>query len=121
MPRDRVVVYSSLDYLISGPQRDGDLPDLLRRLRQDGVTRVGWVDRGDINDHRFESIGLIVLARMAGLDVEGVDAPRPGDAGATLLRARDLGGAAPCARMENGMGVWVRLGPPQGGGAERCP
>jgi 4-amino-4-deoxy-L-arabinose transferase-like glycosyltransferase len=108
-PRNRVVVYDSLDYLVSGPQRGGDVLDLMRGLRRAGIRRVTWQDHGDINDHRFESIGLIIFARIAGLKVEGFDPPAAGRL-AVMVRAKSLGGAAPCTRMENGDGVWVRAG-----------
>jgi 4-amino-4-deoxy-L-arabinose transferase-like glycosyltransferase len=107
-PRDRVVVYSALDYLVSGPQHSGDLHDLFERLRAEGVARVGWEDRGDVNDHLFEGIGLVVLARFSGLAVEGFDAAGPGTV-ATLIRAAEYEGTDPCATLANGTGVWVRV------------
>jgi len=110
-PRDSVVVYSSLDYLVSGPLRDGDVPGLMRRLRADGVDRVATEDRGDVDDHMFETVGLIVLARAAALRFDGVDPPQDGDELAQLIRASDYGdGTPPCARLFNGTGVWVRIG-----------
>lgn len=117
-PRDRVVVYTSLDYLVSGPERSGDLPALFDALRADGVARVSWEDRGDVNDHLFESIGLLVFARFAGLSAEGVDPPREGRL-AALIRAHELDGSEPCTRLMNGTGVWVRDG--EAGGPDACP
>jgi 4-amino-4-deoxy-L-arabinose transferase-like glycosyltransferase len=116
-PRDRVVAYSSLDYLVSGPLGSGDVLGLMRRLRARGVDRVGWEDRGDVNDHMFETIGLIVFARIAGLDVDGFDPPRAGGTVAHLIRAEALpDGSAPCTRLANGSGVWVQVG-----GRDACP
>jgi 4-amino-4-deoxy-L-arabinose transferase-like glycosyltransferase len=108
-PRDRIVLYSALDYLVSGPRRSGDLHGLFDALRDEGVARVSWEDRGDVNDHLFEAVGLIVFARFAGLAVEGFDAPGPGTA-ATLIRAAEHEGTEPCTRLANGTGVWVRIG-----------
>jgi len=117
-PRDRVVVYSSLDYLVSGPQREGDLLGLMRRLRAAGVAGVAWEDRGDvaqINDHRFEGVGLIVFARIAGLSVAALDPPPAGPV-ARLIRARAFDGTSPCTRLGNGTAVWVQVN-----GRDACP
>ena len=114
-PRDRVVAYTALDYLVSGPRESGDLRELFGRLRDEGVARVAWEDRGDVNDHLFESIGLIVFARFAGLAADGFDAAGPGTT-ATLVRASRLDGSAPCRILANGTGVWVRIG-----GRDACP
>jgi hypothetical protein len=115
-PRDRVVLYSSLDYLVSGPQRSGDLLGLMRGLRASGADRVSWEDRGDVNDHLFDAIGLIAFARIAGLGVEGYDPPAEGASVARLIRAEAPDGSAPCRRLANGTGVWV-----QRGGRDACP
>jgi 4-amino-4-deoxy-L-arabinose transferase-like glycosyltransferase len=109
-PRDRVVVYSSLDYLVSGPLRDGDVLGLMRRLRADGVERIATEDQGDVNDHLFETIGLIVFARAAGVGFEGVDPPQQGATLARLIRASEYDGSEPCTRLFNGTGVWVQVG-----------
>lgn len=39
---DRVVLYSSGGFLVSGPERDGDVPGLLRALRRHGVRVVAF-------------------------------------------------------------------------------
>jgi 4-amino-4-deoxy-L-arabinose transferase-like glycosyltransferase len=109
-PRDRIVVYSSLDYLVSGPLRDGDVLGLMRRLRAAGVERVATEDRGDVNDHLFETVGLVVFARAAGVGFEGFDPPQDGATVARLIRASSLDGSEPCTRLFNGTGVWVSVG-----------
>jgi len=108
-PRDRVVMYSSLDYLVSGPLHDGDVLGLLRRLRASGVDRIATEDRGDVNDHMFETIGLIVFARAAGVSFDGVDPPAPGATVAQLIRATEYDGSPPCTRLFSGTGVWVEV------------
>ncbi|HET6448622.1 MAG TPA: glycosyltransferase family 39 protein [Conexibacter sp.] len=108
-PRDRVVVYSSLDYLVSGPLHDGDVLGLMRRLHADGVDRVATEDRGDVNDHMFETIGLIVFARAAGLSFDAVDPPHGGETVAHLIRASALDGSDPCTHLFSGTGVWVEI------------
>jgi hypothetical protein len=115
-PRGEVIAYSSLDYLVSGPERSGDVPGLLRALHASGVERVAWEDQGDVNDHLFESIGLLVLARFVGLQADGVDPPDAGAVTARLIRAGSLDGDAPCTRLMNGTGVWVQVG-----GRDACP
>jgi 4-amino-4-deoxy-L-arabinose transferase-like glycosyltransferase len=115
-PRDRVVVYSGLDYLVSGPQRSGDVLALMHGLHREGAQRIAWEDHGDVNDHLFESIGLLVFARVAGLAVDGLDSPAPGVV-VQLIRADALDGAgAPCTRLANGIGVWAQID-----GSDACP
>jgi uncharacterized membrane protein YsdA (DUF1294 family) len=118
-PRDRVVFYSSLDYLLSSPQRNGDLLSVMRALRRRaGVQRIDWRDHADINDHLFESIGLTIFAHMAGLETVQFDeaSGRP-ERRAVLIRGYRFDGTPPCARMMNGTGVWIRLGDPHRAGA----
>lgn len=109
-PRDRVVVYSSLGYLVSGPLQEGDVLGLMRRLRAQGTEHVATEDQGDVNDHMFETVGLIVFARAAGIGFEGVDPPRDSARVAHLIRASDHDGGEPCTRLFNGSGVWARIG-----------
>jgi 4-amino-4-deoxy-L-arabinose transferase-like glycosyltransferase len=109
-PRDRVVVYSSLDYLVSGPLRDGDVLGLMRRLKAAGVARVAIEDHGDVNDHLFELVGLLVFARAAGVGFDSIDPPQDGAPLAQLIRTSSFDGSRPCTRLFNGTGVWVRIG-----------
>lgn len=115
-PRDRVVVYSSLDYLVSGPQHGGDVLGLLQGLRRAGIEQIATEDRGDVNDHMFETVGLLVFARIAGLRLEGLDPPQPGATVARLIRATEFDGTAPCTRLPNGTGVWAQVD-----GRDACP
>ncbi len=115
-PRDRVVLYSSLDYLVSRPLRSGDVLGLLRGLRRAGVDRIATEDRGDVNDHMYETVGLVVLARIAGLSFEGLDPPVQGAVVAHLIRAGEVDGSAPCTRLYDGTGVWVQVN-----GRDACP
>jgi 4-amino-4-deoxy-L-arabinose transferase-like glycosyltransferase len=115
-PRDRVVAYSSLDYLVSGPLHGGDVLGLMQRLRAEGIDRVATEDRGDVDDHMFETIGLIVFARSAGVSLEGFDPPSEGATVAQLIRAAEFDGSEPCTRLANGTGVWVQVD-----GRDACP
>ncbi len=115
-PRDRIVVYSSLDYLVSGPLDGGDVLGLLRGLRREGIGRIASEDRGDVEDHMYESVGLLVFARVAGVGMEGFDPPQPGATVAHLIRAAEFDGSAPCTRLYDGDGVWVQVN-----GRDACP
>ncbi len=114
-PRDRVVFYSGLDYLVSRPLHDGDVLGLMQRLRAEGIGRIATEDRGDVNDHMFETVGLLVFARVAGVSLEGADPPSAGET-AHLIRAAEFDGTEPCTRLANGTGVWVQVG-----GGDACP
>ncbi len=63
---DRIVLYSNKGFLVAGPQRDGDVPELLRALRREGVEVVAF-DRTQIEAPDFSSEGLGPLAMIAGL------------------------------------------------------
>jgi len=109
-PRDRVTVYSSLDYLVSKPLHGGDVAGLMRRLRAEGVDAIANEDSGDVNDHMYETAGLVVLAHAAGLRFEGIDPPQQDARVAQLIRASSYDGSSPCTLLFNGTGVWVQIG-----------
>jgi uncharacterized membrane protein YsdA (DUF1294 family) len=115
-PRDAVIAYTADDYLLSGPQRNGDLAAVMRALRRRaGVQRIDWRDHADINDHLFESIGLTIFAHMAGLKTVQFDqASTQPERTALLIRAHRFGSTPPCERMSNGTGVWIRVHDPRG-------
>jgi 4-amino-4-deoxy-L-arabinose transferase-like glycosyltransferase len=115
-PRDRVVLYSSLDYLVSGPLHSADVLGLMQHLRAGGVDRIATEDRGAVNDHLFEAVGLLVFARVAGVSLEGVDPPGGSATVAHLIRAPEFDGTEPCTRLANGTGVWVQVD-----GRDACP
>jgi 4-amino-4-deoxy-L-arabinose transferase-like glycosyltransferase len=120
-PRGAVIVYTADDYLLSGPQRNGDLLSVMRALRRTGVQRVDWRDHADINDHLFESIGLTIFAHMAGLQTVQFD-EASGQPERTALLIRDPAGAVrPCRRMMNGSGVRITVRDPGGPARAFCP
>jgi hypothetical protein len=121
-PRDAVIVYTADDYLLSGPQRNGDLLSVMRALRRAGVERVDWRDHADINDHLFESIGLTIFAHMAGLTTAQFDEPsgRP-ERTALLIRDPAARAGRPCRRMMNGSGVRITVRDPGGRPRAYCP
>jgi hypothetical protein len=121
-PRDRVVVYSSLDYLLSSPQRNGDLLNVMHALKRRGVQRVDWRDHADINDHLFESIGLTIFAHMAGIKTKQFDEPsQQPEVTAMLTRDPAPGRAGACRRMANGSTVRIVVSEPGGTPRPYCP
>jgi Dolichyl-phosphate-mannose-protein mannosyltransferase len=118
---DRVVVYSSHDYLVSGPTRDGDVLAMLKALRSQHVSAIAWLVLG--GSPAFDATGLIVLARIANLPI--LQHPRLSELRtnvAFLIHLYGFGRASPCVRLSDGTGVWVRLGNPAASGArDYCP
>jgi 4-amino-4-deoxy-L-arabinose transferase-like glycosyltransferase len=123
-PRDRVIVYSNQNFIVSGPRREPDVLGFLEAVRRQGVTTVGFVDQVESYDRHFEEIGMWVFARVLGMQVfprpEAVTTLAPGQA--ILIRRWPADGAAPCLSLADGSGVWVRIGAPEGGtGRTDCP
>jgi hypothetical protein len=120
---DRIVLYSNSGFMVAGPQRDGDVPGLLRALRRDGVQVVTFrLSQSTAPDFSFE--GLFPLAMIAGLspslDTALVNA---GSAVVALIHRPIPPGAPPtCTRLSDGTGVWVlRRNPTAGRLALYCP
>jgi 4-amino-4-deoxy-L-arabinose transferase-like glycosyltransferase len=121
-PRDRVVFYSSLDYLLSSPQRNGDLLNVMHALKRHGVQRVDWRDHADINDHLFESIGLTIFAHMAGMKTKQFDEPsQEPEVTAILTRDPAARSIRPCRRMANATGVRITIRAPGAASRAYCP
>lgn len=123
-PRGRVIVYASNNYMVSGPHSHPDVLAFFRTLRREGMRSIGWEDQVERWDSAFEDIGLIAFAYIARIgvtpDEERSPAVQPGEA--LLIRAHSLGGAgAPCLRLRDGTGVWVRMGVPGQLPQTRCP
>lgn len=121
----QIVVYSNGGFQVAGPKRDGDMLGMLQALRHEGVTTVLW-SGAQAQGADFSSEGLLPLVRIAGLkyllaeqvSVSGLDrhsaifAHEP-------ISAKE---PPPCVALDNGTGVWVRLGNPNAHGArDYCP
>lgn len=125
--RDRVVVYTNHDFLVSGPHPQGDVLGLFRALRARGVTAVYAQDESEETPEGspiFESIGVLAFATAAGLhdDARRTDFSGLTRREAVAIRASSLDRAPPCIRLSDGSGVWVRLGDPARSGArDFCP
>ncbi len=110
---DRIVFYSNGGFLVAGPKRDGDVPSLLRALRQNGVKVVAWNERqSEAPDFSFE--GLRPLAMIAGLSpsFETTRANTSSTVAALIHQPIAPNAPATCTRLGDGTGVWVlRINP----------
>jgi hypothetical protein len=104
---DQITFYSNVGFLVSGPQRDGDVPGLLAALHRNGVRVVAW--NFQVNPPTFSYQGLQALALLAGL----TPTPEENVAGespqAVVLVNEKLSPKLPrpCTRLSDGTGVWV--------------
>jgi Dolichyl-phosphate-mannose-protein mannosyltransferase len=126
---DRIVLYSNRGFLVSGPQRDGDIPGLLKALRSDGVEVVAF-DSKQLEAADFSGEGLGPLAFMAGLlpSVETSLASSSPAAVAVVHQSLaspvpEWGSSSPaCTTLSDGTGVWVlRRDPASGKLLYYCP
>jgi hypothetical protein len=118
-----ITLYSTQGWVRGAPEGDdGNLPALMRGLRRAGVRGVisccglerpeagvdGGAERAD-----FNTVGLLVLAREAGLKY----AEKEDDLGQRdvfLTVYPPLNGPAPCQRLRDGTGIYAILGNPIG-------
>lgn len=106
---DQVVLYAPRAFLVSGPDRGGDMLALLHALARRGTVQVAWMPETEEPQY-FDHYGIDALAALAGLGTLGVIQPEelPPHT-AMLLRRPQFGSAPPCVRLGDGTGVWVRL------------
>jgi hypothetical protein len=118
-----VTFYSNTGFLVAGPHRDGDLLAMLQALRRNGVRGVIWPgEQSRAPD--FSRAGVSALSQVAGLEVlkiENEDELGPGDA--VLIHIPiNPNEEPPCVQLDDGTGVWVRLGNPSTPGSrDYCP
>jgi hypothetical protein len=122
---ETATLYENSGIWAGGPTRDGDLLGLLRALRRNGVREVRWSSEQEVGDPAFSYAGITVLARIAGLGIAGKTVT-PANAArydAFLLHGTPQPGyPAPCTTLQDGAGVWVRLGDARGiEGWAYCP
>ena len=93
--------------------RDGDLLEILRGLKKMGVQIIEF-DGGSVNLSDFNTLGLTVLAEIAGMPVVGEDNLPAMGPEAAFIRGAGVrpGGPPPCTRLIDGSGVYVSLGNP---------
>ncbi len=112
-------------FLVSGPHRDGDLLGTLQALQRDGVRYVTWNQQQGAIEPYFSNGGLAVLAQIAGLKEPTPGTPRQvvGRRIAELAHGKIVPGeVSPCVTLDDGTGVWIRIGNPAAPGAQDfCP
>ncbi len=106
---DSVTFYTNQGLLVSGPQRDGDVPGLFAAMRRDGVRLVAWsYEESKLPDFSFE--GIFPLLRIAKLEAAMTATPEFSNKArvATLIH-EPLSVRSPptCARLSDGTGVWI--------------
>jgi hypothetical protein len=108
-------------FLVAGPQRDGDLLAMLQALRRQGIRRVAWIAATALEPD-FSEEGVEALIQIAGLEpLSGVEASALTRQDAILAHGT-LEGPPPCVRLDDGTGVWLRIGNPEAPGAkDYCP
>jgi hypothetical protein len=124
-PLHRLTLYSTHNFMVSGPRDGGDVLGLLKELRDDGIRRVAWFSEWapltyvDFNNH---GLGTFALIAQVEVPFGVVDLGRLGRDTAVLIPEPRLGRARPCVRLSGGMGLWIRLGNPGAKGArDYCP
>jgi hypothetical protein len=112
-------------FLVSGPHRDGDLLGTLQALRREGVRYVTWNQQQGAAEPYFSNGGVAVLAQIAGLKepTPGTQGPAVGGQIAELAHQPIVPGAVPpCVTLDEGTGVWIRIGNPAAPGTQDfCP
>jgi len=119
-----VTLYSNEGYLVSSaPDRSGDMLGALRALKQRGVEGVLMLPSEAPNQAAFEE-GLLPLTVIANLQF-GESASTNGLSPAIAVFDREKlskDPAPPCVKLNDGTGVWIRLGDPYAAGSKDfCP
>jgi hypothetical protein len=110
-------------FLVSAPERDGDLLGMLQALHRQGVRAIEWPTSESVAPD-FSNGGVQALASVAGLEpVLGTPVNRLTSKDAVLAHYTvPPGEAPPCVTLSDGTGVWVRIGDPVAAGArDYCP
>lgn len=124
-----VMIASNRGFLVAGPERDGDVPGLMRTLRAMGVETIDWksLNPGEPSPEQsmdFSEAGLIALAQIAGLGApsESLALPKLAPHEAVLEHGRlTPSEGSPCIRLSDGTGVWILLADPEGRATHYCP
>jgi Dolichyl-phosphate-mannose-protein mannosyltransferase len=119
-----ITFYDNAGFLVSGPRRDGDLLAMLQALRRNGVRGVTWPAEEALEPD-FSSGGVVALVQIAGMEQlgEGVSASQLTPRDAVLAHGK-VGPKIPrpCVLLDDGTGVWVRIGDPLVAGTrDYCP
>jgi Dolichyl-phosphate-mannose-protein mannosyltransferase len=113
-----LAVYENRGIWAGAPTRDGDVLGLLKALRRSGIHEVGLYSEQEGADSEFSLPGIKVLAQIAGLRFASntIDPARANRHDAFLVHGEAERGfiIPPCTELQDGAGVWVRLGGPGG-------
>jgi uncharacterized membrane protein YgcG len=119
-----VPVFSTQGFPVGAPERDGDLLATLQALQRNGIRTVTWLP----NQSRgadFTRIGIAVLSYVAGLKALEKTVPLTTLTRQDVILSHEKIGPReppPCVRLDDGTGVWVRIGDPVVRGAQDyCP
>jgi hypothetical protein len=110
-------------FLVSGPRRDGDLLATLQALQHEGVRRVTWAQEEALEPD-FSNGGVVALAQIAGLEpTDDVHFSALGPHDVVLAHGKiEAHEVPPCVTLDDGTGVWMRIGDPNAPGAQDyCP
>jgi Dolichyl-phosphate-mannose-protein mannosyltransferase len=108
----QLTIYQNVGWLRGGPERDGNVPALLKRLRQAGVTEIA-MDSRTANAPDFSAEGISPYAAKFGIGV--VAAPSATAQSAfLLLHLPKPGDPPPCGRLQSGAGIYIIRGPTTG-------
>jgi 4-amino-4-deoxy-L-arabinose transferase-like glycosyltransferase len=110
-------------FLVSGPHRDGDLLATLRALRRGGVRYIVWNQQQGTFETSFSNGGVAALAQIAQLTPAATPTASLGRREAVMAHGKIAPHEVlPCVRLDDGSGVWIRIGNPTAPGAQDyCP
>lgn len=108
----QLAIFQNQGWLFGGPERDGDVPGLLKRLHALGITDIS-VDSTTADQPDFNLTGIEPYAILDSMVIAGVPSPTPGSA-FLLLHVPRPGDLAPCGRLVSGQGIYIIRGPTTG-------
>lgn len=121
---DFLTLYSNEGYIVPGaPYRGGDMLGTLKTLKNSGVEAVLVLPSEAPNEAAFLE-GMQPLTVIAHLQLGEVASPTGLTSAVAVFDREKLGKdpAPPCVKLEDGSGVWIRLGNPYAPGAkDYCP
>jgi hypothetical protein len=118
-----VTLYSNGGFLVAGPHRDGDMLGTFEELKRYGVRAAVALPSETFHSAAFIE-GLFPLALIAKIEFGQVASPAnlPSDVAVLDYEELKKNKAPPCVKLEEGVGVWIRLGNPYAPGAQDfCP
>ena len=132
---NEITFHSDHNFNVAAPRDEDDVPALFKAMKRDGVTGVAW-NFGDspVGDPVFDVQGVALFARFAGLMTSEMEQQLvhagpvaiPAERGnqrwlltqwnvddpnhVFLMRRGVYGREAPCMRLRDGTGLWLRRG-----------